>query len=280
MKNIVLPTDFSDNAWNAIFTALKLYVDVECQFYLLHAYEPSTLNILGRKDPQRLGVSYDSLSEYSRQELNKVMAYLKENYHNPKHGFEIISKSGSLEKVVAELVAKKNIDLICMGTQGSTGTKQVFMGSNTVKVFKKINDCPILVIPASYGFQSMRSLAFFTDFSKKYKKHQLLPMIELALLWKANIHIVHVAIEFALNDQQLINQKLLKEHLNGLDVTFYNIDFEANVAHTLEKFIDNTQVEMMALVQYQHSFWKKVIGDSVVKKMTFHTKVPLLVLPE
>lgn len=280
MKKILLPTDFSDNAWNAIFTAVKLYANVECRFYLLHAYEPSALNLLGRKGQQRLGAIYDSLSEYSRQELNKVVAYLKENHHNQKHSFETISESDTLEEAVQLVLAEKDIDLICMGTQGATGTMQVFLGSNTVKVLRKISDCPILVVPDDYNFQSLKSLAFPTDFSKKYKKHQLLPIIELALLWKTDIQVVHVALEFALNDQQLINQKLLKQRLNDLAVTFYNIDFEANVAHTLEKFITDTRVEMMALIRYRHSFWEKIIGEQVVKKMTFHTKVPLLVLPE
>ncbi len=280
MKNIVLPTDFSDNAWNAIFTAVKLYAELECKFYILHAYEPQALNMLGRKGQQRLGIIYDSLSEYSRQELDKILLYLKKNHHNPKHSFEAVSKSDTLEEVLEQIMAEKDIDLICMGTQGATGAKQVFMGSTTVKVLKKISNCAILAVPDDYNFQSLKSLAFPTDFSKKYEKHQLSPMTELASLWKTKIQIVHVAVEFELNEQQLINQKLLKERLDDLNVTFYNIDFEANVEHTLEKFMEDTRIEMMALVQYKHSFWEKIIGEPVVKKMTFHTKVPLLVLPE
>ena len=42
MKQILLLTDFSDNSWNALFTALKLYEDVEAKFYLMHSFEPIT----------------------------------------------------------------------------------------------------------------------------------------------------------------------------------------------------------------------------------------------
>jgi nucleotide-binding universal stress UspA family protein len=280
MKNIVVPIDFSDNAWNAIFTAAKLYADVECKFYLLHAYTPKTLNLLSSKSQQRLGVIYNSLSEYSTQELQKVMDYMREHHQNSKHSFEPVSKSDTVEGAVAQFIAEKDIHLVCMGTQGATGSKQVFMGSNTVKVLKKIKDCPILAVPDDYNFQSLKSLAFPTDFSKKYDKHQLLPMVELASLWKTKIQIVHVAIEFALNDQQIIHQNLLKERLADLDVTFVNIDFEANIAHTLEKYIEKTELQMMAMIRYHHTFWEKIIGEPVVKKMTFHTEVPLLVLPE
>ena len=280
MKNIILPIDFSDNAWNAIFTAVKLYASVKCKFYLLHAYTPKALNIMGSKSQQRLGVIYDSLSEYSRQELDKVMDYMQEHHHNQKHSFETVSKSDTVEDSVAQMIAEEDIHLVCMGTQGATGSKQVFLGSNTVKVLKKINNCPILAVPDDYNFQSLKSLAFPTDFTKKYEKYQLMPMIELASLWETNIQIVHVAVEFALNDQQIIHQKLLKERLAGLDVMFYNIDFEANIAQTLEKFIDKTEVQMMAMIRYHHTFWEKFIGEPVVKKMTFHARIPLLVLPE
>ena len=41
MKKILVPTDFSDNATNAIRYAVYLYKDVECTFYLLHTYSPA-----------------------------------------------------------------------------------------------------------------------------------------------------------------------------------------------------------------------------------------------
>lgn len=280
MKNIILPTDFSNNSWNAIFTALKMYHAVPCHFYIINTCNPIALDMLGEKSQQRLGVIYDSLSEYSRLELEKVMAYLEKNHHNPKHHFETLSQSDTLEDAIAQIVSEKNIDLICMGTQGATGVKQVFMGSNTVKVLKKINNCPILVVPEGHDFKSLKSLAFPTDFTKKYKKNQLSILTELASLWKTNIQIVHVAVEFVLNDQQLTNQKLLKEHLHNLDLMFYTIDFESDISHALEKFIRETQIDMMALIRNHHTFWEKIIGERVVKKMAFHTKVPLLILPE
>ena len=68
MQTVLIPTDFSDNAWNAIFTAIKLYPDTTCRFILLHAYENKALSMLGEKNQLRLGTLYDSLAEYSEQE--------------------------------------------------------------------------------------------------------------------------------------------------------------------------------------------------------------------
>ena len=39
--NILLPTDFSDNSWNAIKYALRLFEDKNCTFFLLNTYTPT-----------------------------------------------------------------------------------------------------------------------------------------------------------------------------------------------------------------------------------------------
>lgn len=280
MKNIVLPTDFSDNAWNAIFTVLKMYHSVPCHFHILHAYEPKAMNLIGRKGQQRLGIIYDSLAEHSKQELKKILEYLNKNNHNDKHTFETISKSDSLINAIQEVLVEKDIDLICMGTQGATGAKEIFMGSNTVKVLKQIDNCPLLVVPTDFNFLSLKSLIFATDFTKRYEKHQLSLLTELATLWETEVQVVHVAVEFALNDQQEKNRQLLDERFEGIKVDFQNVDFVSDVEFSLEKYIDQTEVDLVALIRYQHTFWEKVTGEPVVKKMTFHAKVPLLVLPE
>ncbi|UWX54407.1 universal stress protein [Maribacter litopenaei] len=126
MKKIILPTDFSENAWNAIFTALKIYMDVECHFYILNAYEPGVLKPLGTKSHRRLDVIYDSLSQHSEKELAEILAYLEINHKNPNHSFETVSVESTLEVALQKTASEKDVDLIIMGTQGATGAKQVF----------------------------------------------------------------------------------------------------------------------------------------------------------
>jgi len=280
MQKILLPTDFSDNAWNAIFTAVKLYADVKCSFYILHAYEPRLLNMLHQKNQQRFGILYDSMTQYSKQELNKILAYFNENYNSPNHSFEAISKSGTLDEAVQGIVSTKDVDLIVMGTQGATGAKEIFMGSNTVKILKKIKNCPVLVVPSNYNFQRLKTLAFPTDFSRTYKKFELTPLTELAALWKAEVQILYVAVEFILNDSQESNKKILGERLAGLNYYFQNVEFERNISTSIEKYLAENKVDFMALIRYHHGFWEKIIGEPVVKKIAFHIKVPFLVIPQ
>lgn len=280
MKRILLPTDFSDNAWNAIFTALKLYSDVKCKFLILHAYEPKAMNILGQKSQQRLGIIYDSLSQYSAQELEKISVYLSQNHKNPNHSFETISRSDTLEGSVRELVSKRDIDLVVMGTQGATGAKEIFLGSNTVKVLNQHKSISILVVPKDYNFQKLKTLVFPTDYTRKYEKFQLLPMTELALLWNSAIKVVHVAVEFILNDIQKTNVKILEARLEGSNYSLHELGFDTSIAHSLEQYIAKTSYDLLAMVRYQHSFWERIIEEPVIKKIAFHSIVPVLFLPE
>lgn len=280
MKKILITTDFSENAWNSIFTAIKLYTEVDCHFYILHAFEPSPLNLMGSKNHQRLSVIYDSLSKNSKKELEEILTYFAINHKNLKHQFSTLSKPGNLEDAVELAVNENDIDILIMGTQGATGAKEVFLGSNTVKVLKKVTNIPILTVPTGYNFQSLKSVLFATDFTVPYKKNGLEPIIELSKIWKSNIEIVHVSVEFILNEHQESNKEVLKERLSGLDYKFKNLPFEIDVSKSIDKYTENSHSSILSLIRHQHTFWEKVIGEAVVKKVAFHSKIPVLFLPQ
>lgn len=280
MKHILLPTDFSDNAWNALFAALKLYADVPCHFYLLNAHEPSFANLLGDKGKQRLAVIYDSMEEYSNQELNKVLDYLKENHSNTKHTFEKVSRTDDLVSAIQEILLKKDMDLIIMGTKGATGAKEVFMGSNAVKVIKAIRNRPVMVIPESYDFQILEKIIFPTDFTQFFEPFELGPLIELTLLWKAHIAVFQVALEFQPSDSQKVNKTLLDKRLADTNHSFHEVTMKEDITKGIHDFAKENEAGMIALVHYRHTFLEKLTREPVVKKVAFHSKIPLLVLPE
>jgi len=280
MKKIVLTTDFSENAWNAIFNALKLYAEVECHFYLLHAYTPAAINMLGAKGQQRLGVIYDSLSKYSEKELDEMYNYFQLHHTNPKHSFTTTSIANTLEESVKDFVIQNDIDMVIMGTQGATGAKEVFLGSNTVKVINTLKNVPILTMPEGFNFQRLNTILFATDFAVPYKKNELAPILELSKLWNAAIEIIHVAIEFNLNDNQEANKEILKDRLSGLDFHFQNIPFEVNISKSIDMYVENKDSSILGLIRHHHSFWEKVIGEAVVKKIAFHSNIPVVFLPQ
>lgn len=280
MKNILLPTDFSDNAWNAIFTALKMYENEDCKFFLLNAFEPKFTNLLGNKSKERLGVIYDSLSKNSELQLDKSLEYLKKNHSRSNYTVEKISISNGIENAINQLVAEKDLDLIVMGTKGATGAKEIFMGSNTVKVIKKVRRCPIMVVPNEYDFKTLKSVVFPTDFTHSYDKNELKPLIDLVILWEAEIKVLQVAQEYILDDRQKQNKELLSKRFAKVTHSFNTVEMWNNVAEATNKFAIQNNVALIGLIHYRHTFMEKLTREPVIRKIAFHSKIPVMVLPD
>ncbi|MEZ4811618.1 MAG: universal stress protein [Allomuricauda sp.] len=280
MKNILLPTDFSKNAWNAIFTAIKLYSDVECKFFLLHAYEPKTRNITGLKSSSRAGEVYGSLAETSQKELGKIMEYLSVNHKNQKHAFEALAMDGGLLETIRDLIPKYDIDAIVMGTKGSTGAKEIFMGSSAVKVLKNVKNCSVMVVPRSFNFQKLELVVFPTEYTHFFPKNVLLPLLQLADMWKPQIKIFYVAQQFKLSEQQEANKKILKTRFEGHPTVFHKVVIKTTVAEAIRQFAEGEKADLVVLTNYSHDFFEKLTQEPVVKKVSFRTKLPLMVLPD
>ncbi|MDC6352097.1 universal stress protein [Zeaxanthinibacter sp. PT1] len=278
MKKLLIPTDFSENAWNAIFNAVKFYSGIPCQIYILHAYEPGAMNKMGRKTQARLGVLYDSLAQHSEQELGKIISYLEEHHANDKHQFHTLSEKGTLREVVQEIVPRLGINTLIMGTQGATGAKEIFLGSNTVKVIKELDNYPILVIPSGYNFQQLNTVVLPTDYLRPIKKSNLLPLTDLAANCKCKIQVLYVTDEGLLSDKQEDHKQLLGEHLSAFSPTFHQVKPTTDLWQDISGYCDSSDAELLVMPRHEHSFLEKLIREAVVKKTAFHSTIPVLFL--
>ncbi|RKR14222.1 nucleotide-binding universal stress UspA family protein [Maribacter vaceletii] len=281
MKKIVIPTDFSDNAWNATKYALELFKEEECTFFLVNTYTPAIANSRFMAAAINGVTIEDSVSLASKKGLQTVVKKIKKNYDNPRHKFNIISSFNLLVDEIKEIVEEENIDLIVTGTKGSSGLEEVFMGSNTVRIIKSIKNCPVLAIPELFDYSSPIEMAFATDFNRFYSLSELQPLITLAKTFKSVIRIVHVQYEIkALTELQHFNLGMLRKYFNEVEHYVHTVSELNSVSKTLEIFSSELDIHLLAMLNYQHSYMEKMTREPVVKRIAFHTQIPLLVIPE
>lgn len=280
MKNILLPTDFSKNAWNALFTALKLYSNFECRFYILNCYDLDMKYSAGAKSTIRSGMVYKALKNTSENDLGEVMKYISEHHDNQKHTFETISYSGDILAGLRSAIAAYDIDTIIMGTKGATGAKGVFLGSNTVKVLKNIKNCVLITVPKKFEFKKLKTVVLPTEFVHFYPKRVFEPLLELADPKETTLKIFHVAQEFRLYEEQIANKDLLKKRLEGYDYSFHNVTIDSTVAKAIRQFSQEQGADLIVLTNYSHSFMEKLTQEPIVKKMAFKSGTPLMILPD
>ncbi len=281
MKNILLPTDFSDNAWNATKYAIELFKDEECVFHLLNTYTPAIANSRFMATSLSGGQLEDGVRSNSERGLKNVLSKINKTKKYPRHSFKTISSFSLLIDEIKEIVENKGIDLIVTGTKGASGLDEVFMGSNTVRIIKAIKNSPVLAIPQFFEYIQPSEIAFATDFNRFYSQSELQPMIDLAHSFKATIRIVHVQYEIkALTEIQQFNLNMLRKYLSECEHYLHTVSELNSVSKTLEVFAEELDIHLLAMLNFQHSYMEKMTREPVVKRLAFHTQIPLLVIPE
>jgi len=276
MKKILLPTDFSASAWNAIVYAIALFKNEACTFYLLHTYTPAFY----RMDYLIGGPMFSAIPDgevgLSVAGLEHTLTKIKEQYHNPNHHFEIVSAFNILTHEINDLTATKGIDLIVMGTQGATGAKELFLGSNTVYVLRKVT-APVLVIPENCSFTKVLNMLFPTDYKTHYNQKELQKIIDVAKLCNASIIVLHVKEEYDLTDDQLANKNHLA-HLLGAIPHIFVEEKGKLMPEAVIDYIDQEQIDLLAMMNRKHSFLDRLFVKHNVDQISFKIQVPFYVV--
>jgi nucleotide-binding universal stress UspA family protein len=273
-RKILIPTDFSDNAWSAIVYALKLFEDEFCTFYLLNStnLKVSAFSNLSNK-------LLKTMQENAMKELLELKELAEASNANANHEFQIILSSKDLKSAIKLAIKQWSIDLVIMGTKGATGAKEFFFGSNTVNIIKSIKICPVLIIPEEYDFIKPTQIAFPTDFNRFYDHIELQPLKDFATLHNSKIRIVHVNAKSKLNDIQEYNMETLKSYLEDFEHSFHWMPKYATKVVEINDFLEELDIDILAMLNYKHSFIEKILKEPVIKKIGFYPKIPFLVIP-
>lgn len=273
-KNILLPTDFSDNAWNAAIYALKLYADAECNFYFLHSIKMniSTMSNISSK-------LLNTLKENAMKELLELKEMAQNTDANSNHDFQLIISQDYLQTAIEESYKKYQIDLVVIGKKGATAAKELFFGGNTIETLKKMRLCPILIVPEDHDFTPPKQIAFPTDFNRFFDNKELRPLKNLADINNSKIRVVHINVEPNLNDIQEYNYTVLKSYLEDYEHSFHWMPDYANKASEIAAFVNDLEIDILVMMNYKHNFMEWLLKEPVVKKIGTHPIVPFLVIP-
>jgi len=277
MKKILLPTDFSENSWNAIKYALQLFKNETCKFYLLNTYTPAVYHAeYVLVEPAQLGV-IDIVRDGVLENLENLKTRIIKKFKTPTNNIEVIGAFNTLIAEIIEIVDQKKIDYVVMGTKGATGAKEILFGSNTVHVIKNIK-CPILAIPDGFEFETPRDILFPTDYAIAYKLNQLKPLKDIMLLYNTRVNILHLTTNYNLSNKQKTNKSILENALKNVEHTF-NEESDQTVEEGITNFQLKKPVNMLVMINNKHSFFENLFFKSTINKIGFHLKIPFLVIP-
>jgi len=277
-RKILLPTDFSKNAWHAIIYALELYKKEHVDFYILNVFS-ATGNILSSLMNMEPGSEmYETAKLDSENGLAKVLDMLTfRDHNNPKHHFETISQFNSVVEAITNVVEEKDIEMIVMGTKGKTASKSKVFGGVAIAVMEKVRNCPVIVVPELAKHNLPKEIVFPTSFKTSIKRRELNYLIDLAKNCDATIRILHLAAEDKLSEKQLSNKALLQEYFESVPHTFHVLSL-TEIPAAINCFVESRDSDMVAFINKKHAFFGSILSNPLVMEIGYDSKVPIFVM--
>ena len=187
MKSILVPTDFSKCAANAMNCAVHLARETGAEVIALHIVYPNE------------GVDNNMYNVFwSDQYMNEREKGLKTWIHkfrrekeNKDIRFKADCRVGFPVPGICDAAAETGVDLIVMGTTGATGLRGAFLGSVAAGVMTR-TQTPVLSIPKNASWLNSGNAVLATDFKLKLDNRSLTVLRALLHLKESNLNIVHI----------------------------------------------------------------------------------------
>ena len=278
MKKILVPTDFSKCADNALSFAVQIAKLVPADIVLVHTVESDTgmyMDYMGVQKEQE-----EQMLHEAAKKLNMIREAIRES---ESVTVEAKLYTGYVKENILAAVENTKADIAVMGTMGATGGK--VWGSKTASVTGG-STVPVIAVPYSYNRSMPEEILFATN---RFEKDPglLTHLFEIARLFKSRIHAVVFTDEDSATgadfvehsrelksyeyflQQKFPGQQIITAHLSG-----------SSFEETLQDYTDSNGIDMVAMVSLQRGFLSRVIHPSVTRRMAYHTAIPLLVIPD
>jgi len=280
MKNILLPTDFSENSYNAIAYALRHFENSKCNFYVLHV---TTIDVLVGADTVYLTSQEEIENVYTKPAKQQLVALLKRISKsfkpNENHKFYTLTDYNFIIESIRKHVKEKKIDLIVMGTKGASGLKEFIIGSNSGDVITKVR-CTSLIVPENATYKAIEEIAFPTDFSLSYDIQTLQPISDILKEKKAFLRILHITKKNAeLNIEEQSNKDLLEDFFDGYKHSFHFLTHN-KIESAIQSFVESRDIDIIVMVAKNLNYFQHLLFHTRVEKISYHTDIPFLVLHE
>lgn len=272
MKTILVPTDFSQNADNALYYAIDIAKKLNAKLILLHAYQieyansyvPADFIIVEKKDKKK----------ESERQLKALTMKIR---HAGNISHEILSIEGFTIDVITDIIKKKGVDLVVMGTKGESNFANVIFGSNTAKIIEKAT-CPVIAVPQDSSFRIIERITYASAFNKSDLR-SLQILVEIFRAFDAKIKVLHFIDG---SESDIVEQEDVEEFKREVakKISYDKISFQVlktnDVESSLEEYLDKGETDLLVMSAHHRGFFDKLFGKSVTKHMVYHTSIPLM----
>lgn len=263
MKTIVVPTDFSPSADNAMHYAAHLAQAVQASVLLVHVYQiPISMN-----DVPVMMVSVEELKNTADKGLERVKDLLQQSF--PALDIKIESRMGDVVDELEDVCIGTRPFAIVVGKHGASGVERFLFGSTTLSIIRHA-PVPVISVPEGLTGFMLKNIALATDGTHLSTHEKAIKTFVQQV--KARLHVIHVQ-ESGKDTMTLEN---VLTDISPVHETIRNEDFVQGI----ESYVYRHVIDLLMILPHKHSVIERLFFKTHTAELIQKIKIPILCVPE
>jgi len=274
MKNILVPTDFSENCTKAANLGIKMAKLYNSEIHFLHLMKtPVDWVKLDKQKEKRypetlkkIGIAKSALRELDKKAERsglKCRTFLQYDAGQA----DILEHSGHFHH-----------DFIITGSSGTKGVIREITGSNVEKIVRKAN-APIIVVKEENVTFPFKDILFVSSFEEDVK-HPFQEVLSIVEKCDAKIHFLRINTESDSNSIAMgLNPiKSFVEHFPELKSFTMNVYNEMEVETGINTYLKHNSADLIAMCTHGKTGFLSLFSKSIAEGVTNHSTLPVMTL--
>ena len=275
MKTLIVPTDFSPTATNAMNYAADMAVRIDASLLLFHVYQ---MPVSVSEVPVVL-ISVDELKQQAEKSLDKLKADL-EHITSGKVKIYTEAKLGNPVDELEEVCKKIKPFAVVMGSIGHASVERAIFGSTTLTAIKHLT-YPVICVPkgTEYG-NGIRKIGFACDFKKVVITTPTSTIKNFVKEFNAELHVLNVDHNNRHFKADTPEQSaLLHEELNELHPSYDFIEHE-DIEDGINEFAEKNNLDLIIAIPKKHKLLEGIFKPSSTRQLIFESHIPVMCVHE
>jgi nucleotide-binding universal stress UspA family protein len=271
MKKILIPTDFSKYADEAIEVGAQIAKKNNSEIVLIHMLElPTHMN-----DAVSDETSIPEIMLFKRKAEETLKSIKNRPYLAGIKVTEVVRLDGAYKGINNYIKQNTDFDLIVMGSHGSSGINEILVGSNTEKVVRQ-SEVPVLVIKNKLENFKATNIIFASDFSNEIKK-PFKKVIELAKIFESKLNLVMICTPNTFKSTSAA-RKIINEFVSEFDMPEYSFETynESNIEKGIINYSNEKSGDIIAFCTHGRTALNHFFTGSISEDLVNHSSKPVL----
>lgn len=267
MRKIIVSTDYSAEAENALIYALKAAAEHKYEIVLFTLYNVSA-HVLNTRFS---GQTIEDIFNREKSKLEIKSQSVSEIYGVPVTPY---FASGDFYEEIEYCITQNKADLVVMGMPQKS-IEQDLLGNTTTTAINRLMT-PIIAIPLGASYSGIRKILFACDIMRGIHKQTFEKVRFVAAKFGAEIEIFHVSDK--VEELKAGHKESIDEVMDGVEYYYKNMTATEIVTAIRDEVVE-IKVDLLIMVPYKYGFWSSLIHKSKTRMMSSGINVPLLSIP-